>query len=124
MSSTRKIPAVTFFEVSFFLLATCASISAQDATGAIRGTVLDSSGSRIAQASIAIVNTATGKLYTAISDAEGSFALDLLRDSAALPAWNFALRLPARTKMSRSRQSLLWSIHSLQPSPRCWTSAP
>ena len=60
------------------LLAMPALLAAQDATGSIRGTVLDSSGSRIARASIAIVNTATGKLYTAISDAEGVFALDLL----------------------------------------------
>src|ERR1700733_649364 len=59
-------------------LAMPACLAPQDATGSIRGTVLDSSGSRIARASIAIVNTATGKLYTAISDAEGVFALDLL----------------------------------------------
>jgi hypothetical protein len=36
-------------------------LSAQDsATGAIRGTVVDSSGSRMAQASIVVVNAATG----------------------------------------------------------------
>jgi hypothetical protein len=52
--------------------------SAQDATGAIRGTVLDASGSRIPQASITIVNTATTARYHATTDAEGTFALDLL----------------------------------------------
>jgi Carboxypeptidase regulatory-like domain/TonB dependent receptor len=52
---------------------------AQDAaTGALRGTVLDPSGSRIAQASIVAVNSATGARYSAISDAEGRFSLDLL----------------------------------------------
>ena len=52
---------------------------AQDsATGAIRGTVLDSTGGRMAQASIVVVNTATGARYSAASDAEGRFALDLL----------------------------------------------
>jgi hypothetical protein len=74
MSSTR----VT---ILIFLLMTLVPIGlgAQDsATGAIRGTVLDSSESRIAQASIVVVNTATGARYSATSDAEGRFALDLL----------------------------------------------
>ena len=70
MSSTR----IAFF----FLLVFVMPASAQDATGSIRGTVLDSSGSRIAQASITIVNSATAARYTATSDAEGNFALDLL----------------------------------------------
>jgi len=54
-------------------------MSAQDAaTGAIRGTVLDPSGSRVAQASIAVVNSATGTRYSATSDSEGCFTIDLL----------------------------------------------
>jgi hypothetical protein len=52
---------------------------AQDAaTGAIQGTVLDPTGSRIAQASIVAVNTATGVRYSTTSDAEGRFSIDLL----------------------------------------------
>jgi hypothetical protein len=52
---------------------------AQDAaTGAIQGTVVDPSGSRIAQASIVAVNTATGIRYSTTSDAEGRFSIDLL----------------------------------------------
>jgi hypothetical protein len=62
---------------SIFLLLT--SLSAQDAaTGAVRGTVLDASGSRITKASIALVNSATGARYSAISDLEGRFMIDLL----------------------------------------------
>ena len=54
-------------------------LTAQDsATGAIRGTVIDASGSRVALASIVIVNTATATRFTAVSDAEGRFAFDLL----------------------------------------------
>jgi hypothetical protein len=53
-------------------------LTAQDsATGSIRGTVLDATGSRIPQASIVVVNTATGARYVATSDAEGRFALEL-----------------------------------------------
>jgi len=53
--------------------------SAQDgATGAIHGSVLDPSGRRIAQASIVVVNSATGARYSATCDAEGRFSLDLL----------------------------------------------
>ncbi|MFZ2085200.1 MAG: carboxypeptidase-like regulatory domain-containing protein, partial [Candidatus Sulfotelmatobacter sp.] len=52
---------------------------AQDAaTGAIRGIVLDPTGSRIAQASIVAVNSATGARYSTTSDAEGRFSLELL----------------------------------------------
>jgi hypothetical protein len=51
---------------------------AQDgASGELRGTVLDSAGGRIAQASVVAVNTATSVRYTATSDAEGRFALQL-----------------------------------------------
>src|ERR1700722_8515091 len=71
MSATRILPIVILF-----LMAVPAS--AQDATGSIRGTVLDSSNSRIARASIVIVNIATAARFTATSDTEGTFALDLL----------------------------------------------
>jgi len=71
MSATRILPIVILFLM-------VVPASAQDATGSIRGTVLDSSGSRIAQASIVVVNTATAVRFTATSDAEGAFALDLL----------------------------------------------
>jgi hypothetical protein len=61
------------------LLALLSPLAAQDsATGAIHGSVLDPSGSRIAQASIVAVNSATGARYSTTSDAEGRFSLDLL----------------------------------------------
>ena len=61
------------------LLATTAFVSGQDsATGSLHGTVLDATGSRIAQASVVVVNTATGARYTATTNAEGGFALELL----------------------------------------------
>jgi hypothetical protein len=65
--------------ISTLILSFLTSLSAQDAaTGAIRGTVLDPAGSRIAQATIVAVNSATGVRYTAASDSEGRFSLDLL----------------------------------------------
>ena len=78
MSWTRNC----FFIVLALLIIPIANLSrlaAQDsATGSIRGTVLDSSGGRIPQASIVVVNNATGRRYSVSSDAEGNFALDLL----------------------------------------------
>src|SRR5579872_4222080 len=54
-------------------------LHSQDAaTGSIRGAVLDSTGGRIPQASIVVINIATGTRYTATSDAEGRFGLDLV----------------------------------------------
>jgi hypothetical protein len=65
-------------------------LQAQDsATGAIRGTVLDSTGSRVPQASIVVVNTATGARYTATSDGAGRFAL------GSLPPGDYSARVVA-----------------------------
>ncbi len=83
MSATRILPIVLLF-----LMAVPAS--SQDATGSIRGTVLDASNSRIAQASIVIVNTATAARLTATTDAEGTFALD------ALPPGDYSARAIAQ----------------------------
>ena len=63
------------------LIALCipAPLAGQDsATGSIRGTVIDPTGARVPQASIFAVNAGTGARYTAISDSEGHFALELL----------------------------------------------
>jgi hypothetical protein len=52
---------------------------AQDSsTGAIRGTVVDAAGSRIADASITVVNSATALRYWSTTDAVGQFSFDLL----------------------------------------------
>jgi hypothetical protein len=75
MSWTRcSIPALILF-----LLSASVPLPAQDASGSIRGTVYDSAGGGIAQASIVIVSAATGLRFTTTSDAEGGFAFDLLQ---------------------------------------------
>ncbi len=78
MFSARTVVYPAFILI-LFLIVTPASLVAQDASGSIRGTVLDSTGGRIAQASIVLVSTATGLRFTATSDAEGEFAFDLLQ---------------------------------------------
>ena len=79
MSWTRSLPALIF---SFLSILATAPLASQDgATGAIRGTVLDSTGSRIPKASIAVVSSATGRRYESTSDSEGRFAIDLLPPS-------------------------------------------
>src|SRR5580704_10414934 len=76
MSSTRLY---WYRALILFLTLLPMGLKAQDsATGGLRGVVLDSSGSRIPQASIVVVNLANGVRYAALSDAEGSFALDQL----------------------------------------------
>ena len=92
MSSTRilSLPALILFLIALATLL-AASLAAQDsATGAIRGTVLDATGSRIPQASIVVVNTATGTRHAATSDAEGSFTFDLL------PPGDYSARVTAQ----------------------------
>jgi len=51
----------------------------QDAsTGALRGTVFDPDGRPLPAATVALVSAATGTIYSATSDSEGRFALELL----------------------------------------------
>lgn len=47
-------------------------------TGAIRGAVVDASGSRIAKASVVLVNDATGIRYECLSDGAGQFTFEML----------------------------------------------
>ncbi len=76
MLSTRTHAVISIF---FLAVLTQGLASAQDsATGSIRGSVLDSTGERIAQASIVVVNLATGVRYAMNSDTEGGFAIDQL----------------------------------------------
>jgi hypothetical protein len=61
------------------VLCTPVRLAGQDsATGSIRGTVADPAGAHVTQAAIAVVNAGTGTQYTATSDSEGHFALELL----------------------------------------------
>ncbi|HKS74157.1 MAG TPA: TonB-dependent receptor [Terriglobales bacterium] len=56
-----------------------ALVHAQDAsTGALRGTVKDSTQAPVPNATVGIANTATGITYAATTDAEGRYFLDLL----------------------------------------------
>ncbi len=65
--------------IPLFLLATVSLLAAQDAsTGALSGTVIDPDGGRIAAASIVVVNAATGLRYSASTDQEGRFVIQLL----------------------------------------------
>ncbi len=65
--------------ILFSLMLASVVVTAQDASGSIRGTVYDSGGGRIAQASVVIVSTATGLRFATASDGEGAFAFDLLQ---------------------------------------------
>ena len=62
--------------ISSLLLATPAL--AQDATGAIRGTVTDAGGGRIGAATVVLVNTATNFRYSTTTGVTGRFIFDLL----------------------------------------------
>lgn len=89
MPRTRLCLALFLLVSSLMLIKS--PLAAQDAaTGAIHGTVVDPSGSRIAQASIVAVNAATGTRYSTASDAEGRFSLDLL------PPGDYSARVTAQ----------------------------
>ncbi len=94
MSSSRT--HIAFCVLLALSLCITNRVAGQDsATGAIRGTVFDSSGSRVAQASIVVVNAATGTRFTAISDSEGRFGLELL------PPGDYSARVEAQNMSSQ-----------------------
>jgi hypothetical protein len=85
MPSTR---AFLLLSVTVLIISGC--VAQDSATGSIRGTVMDSSGGRIAQASIVMVNTATGARDAATSDDQGRFAIEML------PPGDYSLRVEAQ----------------------------
>ncbi|HEY7616369.1 MAG TPA: carboxypeptidase regulatory-like domain-containing protein, partial [Terriglobales bacterium] len=78
----RHLLLILWLFVLLFCLFSCVfrrAASAQDAsTGAICGTVSDSSGSRIAAANVALVGTDRGLSYSTTTDAEGRFCFQML----------------------------------------------
>jgi carboxypeptidase family protein len=61
------------------VLSLVAAVPAQDAsTGALRGTVSDASGARVAGAEVRLVSAQTGVERTAVTTQEGSFVFDML----------------------------------------------
>ena len=77
LSVTRNL-LLFLCTLAFSLLLASSAFGQDGGTGAIHGTVFDPAGGPIGQASIVAINTATGVRYSATSDAEGRFALDLL----------------------------------------------
>ena len=76
---------VTFLKRRRLLLATtvvvlvASSILAQDAsTGAVKGTVMDSTGGVIVDATVVLLNVATGFRYSIATDPQGRFAFQML----------------------------------------------
>jgi hypothetical protein len=67
-----------FVSAVILLLLASYTFSQDASTGALRGTVTDSSGGRLAGATIVFVNTATGLRYSAATDHEGRFDFQLL----------------------------------------------
>ncbi|HWW16792.1 MAG TPA: TonB-dependent receptor [Candidatus Dormibacteraeota bacterium] len=82
------MPRTSF--LSLCLLSSLALCAQDAATGAIHGTVVDLHDLRIPGASVAVVNAATGARYSATSDAEGRFSLDLL------PPGDYSARVTAK----------------------------
>lgn len=55
---------------------------AQKITGTITGTVTDNTGAAVPNATVTVTNTATGKVYTVITDGQGSYTVPELAESS------------------------------------------
>lgn len=67
-----------FFYCAVFLAITSACLAQDGSTGAVRGTVVDPAGHRVAGAMIALVSNATGTTYQQTSDHDGGFIFEML----------------------------------------------
>jgi Carboxypeptidase regulatory-like domain len=77
MSAILRRLVRSAFILALFVFAP--ELRSQDAsTGAIRGTVFDPDNRAVAAAAVAIVNTGTGISRSALTDADGRFAMELL----------------------------------------------
>ncbi|HEY1676866.1 MAG TPA: TonB-dependent receptor [Candidatus Sulfotelmatobacter sp.] len=74
MSFARTFPAIV---LALLIFAPALLIAQDSITGSLRGTVLDPSGTRVAQASVAVVNLSNGVRSTSVSNAQGEFAIEL-----------------------------------------------
>src|SRR5579864_2666462 len=90
MSSTRTSLILALLLFVIMMPAPIRLMAQDSATGVLRGTVLDSTWGRIPQATIVVVNAATGARYTATSNAEGGFALEML------PPGDYSARVEAQ----------------------------
>jgi hypothetical protein len=78
--------------LAVLIITLSAMLAGQDsATGSIHGTVLDPTGGGIAQASVAVVSTATAVRYFSTTDSEGHFTIELL------PPGDYSARVEAHS---------------------------
>ncbi|MGA7313846.1 MAG: TonB-dependent receptor [Silvibacterium sp.] len=80
----------TVYSVLAFVLLACLSLSAQQITGNIRGTVTDPSGAVIQGASVTARQTETGLSRTTTTDREGNYVL------LELPVGHYSLQVAAK----------------------------
>lgn len=64
--------------VALLCIFAAAALAQTSSTGALTGTVTDSSGAVIAGATVTVTNTSTGEVRTASTDAKGSYQISLL----------------------------------------------
>jgi Carboxypeptidase regulatory-like domain/TonB dependent receptor len=81
---------VFLFALAIILIAPISVVAQDSATGSVRGLVTDATGGRIAQASVAVVNMATGARDSTVTDSQGRFAFEML------PPGDYSLRVEAQ----------------------------
>jgi hypothetical protein len=84
-----KLP-LRFVVVTFFVLVTAGTALSQSDRGAIAGTVLDSSGSAVSDATVTATQTETGSVNTAVTGPTGGFRFYDLR----VGVYNLAVSVP------------------------------
>lgn len=75
---SRRTRSLCLLPAAIVLLLFVPARSQDASTGAVRGVVLDASGSAIPDATVAIINTATGFRYSMATDPQGRFVFDML----------------------------------------------
>jgi len=96
------------FMALFLLLSPSARAQGVGASGQIKGTVFDPSGSVIPSATVEAVDTAKGTRYTAVSDVTGQYQFAILPPSTWLSSGIQSTSIPLRVVVVFTISSDFW----------------
>ncbi len=102
--STKKLRSVFIFAFSLILVLAPALMAQTAGTGAIKGTVTDSSGAAVANATVLATNTGTGGTRTATTGADGGYVFSLL------PLGTYSLKIDATGFNSETIPSVVVNV--------------
>ena len=115
--STKRFAQCSWLLLAVLLFAGVASLPAQQITGAIAGTVKDSTGAVIANADVKATNVNTGFIRGAVTDDSGNYIIQYL------PVGTYSVEVTAPSFKNFMQQNMVITVDQTQALTWCWRSA-